>query len=360
MSLMNCFLSSKDNIKEKIQISLAIAEIVQDQEEIAFCHFVEGIFNTLIRNDAKAAIKAYQKALEIYRDLKESFYQVQVLIWMGFSYGNSSRLEKYFALTREALDLARRDGHHASAANALGNLVAGAFCVGDYATAEKYAYEVGAIGATMDLPNMITHSKTQLCLANFLKGNIDLAGKLARESHTLALEINHPLSIAYTLTFLGLLADVNGEYEDGKRLGEESLAIPVPRFGMIMAHWAIAIACCGLNQNKVAWQHAVSMLELSQPAGFVGMSTWPLPVMAIIQARTGWKEKAVELLALSQTHPLSPTGWQNKWALLTELNCCLETEMGAVKFAAAWDRGLALDLDALISTSLVYKDVAMP
>ena len=358
VSLMKSYLSPGTDIEAEIQISLVIAQQCQDQAEVAFCHFVQGIFNTLIRDDAVAAVKAYEHARQAYRGLNESFYLVQVLIWMGFSYGNSSRLDLYFALTREALDLARATGLRASVANALGNLVGGAFCVGDYVTAEQYAYEVGAIGVELDLPNMITHSKTQLCLASFLKGEIEPAGRLAREAHELALEIHHPLSIAYTLTFLGLHASISGDYHAGKRFGEESLATPAPRFGVIMGHWAVAIANCGLQQDDAAWRHSLAMLELAYSAGFVGMITWPLPVMAIVRAHAGQKERAVELLALAQIHPLSPTGWQNKWPLLAELCRRLEAELGAQTFAAAWERGLALDLDTVVATTLDSQDVA--
>jgi hypothetical protein len=75
---------------------------------------------------------------------------------------------------------------------------------------------------------MITHSKAQLCLAYFLKGDIDRAGELARETHAMALDIHLPLSIAYALAFLGLHANMKGDYLAAKQLGEESLTMPAP------------------------------------------------------------------------------------------------------------------------------------
>ncbi len=358
VSLMKSFLPPDADLEAEIQTSLEVAQKHLDQMEIAFCHFAQGIFNTLIQNDAIAAVKAFEHARQAYSDLNETFYLVQVLIWMGFSYGDNAQLDLYFKFTREALELARAAGHRASAAHALGNLVGGAFCVGDYDTAERYAREVGEIGEELDLPNMVTHSKTQLCLASFLKGDIESAGRLAREAHELALEIHHPLSIAYTLTFLGLHASLSGDYAAGKRLGEESLATTAPRFGVIMAHWAVAIASCGLKQEETAWRHTQSMLELARPAGFVALNTWSLPEMAILQAHAGHKESAVELLSLAQAHPLSPTGWQDKWPLLAELRCVLETELGAEAFAAAWERGLTLDMDSVVATMLGAQEIA--
>jgi hypothetical protein len=239
----------------------------------------------------------------------------------------------------------------------LGKLVIGAFWVGDYAAAEANAHEVGAIGVELALPSTITHSKTQLSLANFLKGKIELAGQLAGEAYQLALDIHYPASIAYSLTYLGLHASITGDYLAGKQLAEESLQTPSSRFGVIMGHWAVAIANCGLQQDEAAWRHFLAMLELAYSAGFVAMTTWPLPVMAIVRARADHKERAVELLALAQTHPLSPTGWQNKWSLLVVLRRRLEAELGAQTFEAAWERGLALDLDTLVATTRDSQDV---
>lgn len=49
---------------------------------------------------------------------------------------------------------------------------------------------------------------------------MDLAGTLAHEAHALTLEIHHPLSIAYTLTFLGLNASIRGDYLAGRKYGD--------------------------------------------------------------------------------------------------------------------------------------------
>ena len=345
------------NIEEDIQTSLAVAQQCQDHSEIAFCHFTRANFHTIVKGDMTAALSYYEQAQQAYIALNESFYLAQILIWKGFCYGNRSCLDLFFKFTREGLALSQAVGNKASVGHALGKLTIGAFWVGDYDAAEANALEVGAIGVELDLLSTITHSKTQLSLANFLKGKIELAGQLAKEAYQLALDIHYPASIAYTLTYLGLHASLTGDYLAGKQFAEESLQTPSSHFGAILGQWVAAIAHCGLNQDDEAWRHALTMLLLTHNAGFVGMTTWPLPVMAILRARAGQEECAVELLALAQTHPLSPNGWQNKWPLLAELRRRLKAELGAETFAAAWERGLALDLDNLVATILDSQDV---
>jgi predicted ATPase/DNA-binding SARP family transcriptional activator len=359
MCLMQSFLAPQPQLSAEILLCLSASEKRGDPAEKAFCCFVLGAFHTLGQDDFCAAIKAYDRAVQYYRSIGESFYLVQVLIWMGFSYGNSADLDQYFSLTREALSLARAHGHRASAANALGNLVGGALCIGDYVTAEQYTHEVGAIGAELDLPIILTHYKTQLSLIHFLKGDFEQAGKLAKEAHARAVEIRHPLSIAYTLTFLSLDASIQGDYLTGKRYSEESLATPAPRFGVILAHWAASIACCGLQLDGPAWEHAVSMMKLAHPAGYIALNVWPLPVMAVVLFRAGQLEPSVELLALAYTHPLSPTGWLAQWPLLGEVYDQLKTDLGEDVFSVAWERGLALDWDAHVA-SLIHGPVEDP
>ncbi len=82
------------------------------------------------------------------------------------------------------------------------------------------------------------------------------------------------------------------------------------------------------------------------------MTTWPLPVAAIILAHEGQKERAVELIALAVTHPLSPPGWMEQWSLLTALRSDLAAELGAETYEAAWERGKQLNLETVVAELL--------
>lgn len=353
MSLMASLLSSPGReIEEQIQAALAVAREHGDRAEIAFCRFVEGFYHTLVRPDLDVAIRAYEEARRVYGALNDTFYLVKVLLWMGFCYGIHSRPDLDLVYSHRALALARAGGQKASVAHALGNLAYRAFCMGDYQPAEKYAHEVGIIGTELNLPGTVTHSRTLLCLAAFLRGDFEAAGRLAKEANDIALEINRPMDIGFTLALRGLHACLGGDYATGKAFAEESLTMSGRHFGLIMPSWALAIANCGLAQNDAAWQNAVRAIETASQAGFVAMFTWPLPVMAIVRARAGQKEEAVELLALAQTHPMSPIGWQKAWPLLAETRHYLEAALGAETFAAVWERGVALDLETTIAVLL--------
>ena len=72
-----------------------------------------------------------------------------------------------------------------------------------------------------------------------------------------------------------------------------------------------------------------------------------LPVGSILIAREGRNEHAVEILGLVFHHPASPKVWLEQWPLLTRLRSDLEAQLGVQIYEAAWERGKALDLEAV-------------
>ncbi|MEO8393430.1 MAG: LuxR C-terminal-related transcriptional regulator, partial [Chloroflexota bacterium] len=64
-----------------------------------------------------------------------------------------------------------------------------------------------------------------------------------------------------------------------------------------------------------------------------------LPAAAIVLAREGEREQAVELLALVVTPPSSVIGWLEKWPLMAQMRAELEADLSPEVFVAAWERG---------------------
>jgi DNA-binding CsgD family transcriptional regulator len=77
-----------------------------------------------------------------------------------------------------------------------------------------------------------------------------------------------------------------------------------------------------------------------------------LPVGVLMLAHEGEKQRAVELLGLAFSHPMSATGWLEKWPLLTRLSTQLEAELGVETYTMAWERGKTLELEAVIAGML--------
>ncbi len=105
----------------------------------------------------------------------------------------------------------------------------------------------------------------------------------------------------------------------------------------------------------MAWEHIDVALKRMRGFTSQALMTWLLPVIALLLVHEGQKERAVELLALAFTHPLSPTGWMEQWPLLTEVRAELEAELGAEIYQSAWERGKALDV-GMVMAALLSSD----
>ncbi len=81
-----------------------------------------------------------------------------------------------------------------------------------------------------------------------------------------------------------------------------------------------------------------------------------LPAAAIIAASEGQTERAAELLALAFHHPTSAAGWLEKFPLVTRLRASLKAELTPKVFAAAWERGQAMDLAETVAI-LLHEDL---
>jgi hypothetical protein len=104
----------------------------------------------------------------------------------------------------------------------------------------------------------------------------------------------------------------------------------------------------------------IQMQEVLKAAKFykaTGFQVQCLPGAALIAAGEGRLERAAELLALAFHHPAAATGWLGKFPLVTRLRQMLESELSEEVFAAAWERGKALDLDETVESLLVESTV---
>ena len=77
-------------------------------------------------------------------------------------------------------------------------------------------------------------------------------------------------------------------------------------------------------------------------------------------AHMGNLKPAVEVLALAYHHPVSVTGWLDKWLLLGRVRADLEAELGLDDFTSAWERGKNSDLDIIVQQVLSWLNEDSP
>jgi hypothetical protein len=342
-----------DDLEADLERSLTLAEAAGAKADIAFSLLMLGSLHTLRMRDHDLALGFLERSLSHYRELEDDFYLAGVLHWLGECHGSATGLDLFKSYTRQSLDIARKSGNLFSIALDLLNLVPVALCSGEYAAAEAYCQESLQANEALDLRLGTVIARAWLALVKLLQGDMDDAAKQAEEALRLATETSYAPSRACALAVLGLRAGLADDFETAARLGEESLAMTGYVVESTLAHWCLAVADLGLKRFEPALGHVREALEQARSRAYPAIMTWLLPVAAAILASGG--EGAVELLALASSHPLSATGWLERWPRLMALQEKLEAELGAEAYQAAWERGKALDLEAvaaaLLSTS---------
>jgi hypothetical protein len=189
-------------------------------------------------------------------------------------------------------------------------------------------------------------------LCHVLYGRLEEAQEAATEGVSIAEDIVNTLTQAFGLAVLSVRASLDGDYELGHRLARESQECFTNPMGDFLGHWAMAMAFVGMGETRQAWQQSLTALEICPRWGWHVKMTWILPLVGIILARKGQPERAVEMLGLYFNHPMRPTGWAEKWPLLSEWQARLQENLGANSYQAAWERGRDLVLMKVVEALL--------
>ena len=310
-----------------------------DQREVAFVYLLEGCYALYAKQDPVPALASLERCYEIYRSLNDPFYIAIALLWLSSCHAESTGLVPMMAFSRQSYEMAQATGNKALIPFSLRNLSRGALYSGDYLAAEQYNMEARPYQERMGLRMGLAGSKTELSLIHFLKGDLNEARMLAEEGLTIGRELSFHWAISDGLAILSLCEAVCSNNITSIALAEESLSTPSSMFSNVLAHWALALAKCGLRQHEQAWQHILEVLTFTNRLSYVVVQIWPLPVAAYILAQTSHEVTAVELLSFAFHHPRNQVGWVAAWKPAELLDMLLIDRLGKKTFDDAWSRG---------------------
>jgi predicted ATPase len=340
-------LPSSETIAADLETSLAIAQKHGDRAEMGFSLLRLGCYHAFASYDYAAAADCLEQSLDLYESLSDRFYSTIALLWLGICHSNTSNLDSANTHLQRALELAREGGNLYSLSIILTYLSKTAILSGQYSAAAGYCQEALTIEQAMRFPDADLETGTNLAAIHLLRGELATARAMAQDAVRLGEEIKYPVAVSRALAVLSLEAGITGDYLLGKKLAEESLAIPSDDvLGVIFANWSLAVASFGLQ--AASWRYVRAALARAGSFPAPAMMTWLLPVAAVNLAHEGQKERAAQLLALSYAHPLSPKGWMEAWPSLQKLRAELERDLGKEAFQAALTRGEALNLEEVV------------
>ncbi|NDJ53686.1 MAG: hypothetical protein GYB68_11460 [Chloroflexi bacterium] len=182
------------------------------------------------------------------------------------------------------------------------------------------------------------------------RGDLDRAEQLYHQSIVLMNDTNHLPMIGYPILNLGRVAYLRQDYEEAAQRAEEARQRferggAEPRAGALASNLVALVATAqgNLNQAREALAQAFSIIR--------GMRYPPATLetfiaLADLLAAEGQIERAVELLALIESHPMTAEEFR---AWVHQRLEGLEDQLDPPAFAAAIERGQALDLEAVLA-----------
>lgn len=286
-----------------------------------------------------------RESIELQRSLpKSAVLTADSLTYLGEILTEQGAYAEAGGLLLEALSLNQAQGNADGQLACLHALTGACRRRGEYDLAESHA-RAGLAMARDGFP--FAETWCHALLADVLKerGQLDEAAFHYRA----AMVDGNPLNVTLATFNLGDIALMRGERAQGAAMIAESL-VGFERHG---AHWGITLAYCHLGDLACADARYSESRLLHQRALAAALDArlFPLAAMAVAsiarrKALTGELERAAELLALVERHPI--TERQTQVHKVAPALAELALRLDAATLAAAKARGAALDLEATV------------
>lgn len=321
-----------------------------DEHEVAYTLWVMGN-QALLERNLVLHHTVMEESLAIWRALGNEFYIAHVLAgFSGYDMSSEATAEAIPHLLESAA-IRRRLGDTHELSFTL--MMAGIRLAyqGTLAASEVYFDECMSLQHGFDRTPDFAGIVSMKGILAFWRGDFEKAGYYANLGLDFSQEMNYYGDKSCCQALLALVLSMRGNYQQAIELCQEASQGVLFDVSAMGVHWGLALAHAALR-DATAWQSLkdslhVAWRNLRSPVFQICL----LPVAAILAANEAHSH-AVELLALAFQHPPEITGWMHKWHLLTKLRRELEMQLGADEFAAAWQRGLTLELEPVIAQLL--------
>lgn len=348
-------LEIEGDLRAQIDICLEAAYARQDQAEIGFCLLISGIVTIWETREEPPNIRAaalFQESADIYKTLDDPFSLAEALAWRACppAIGEDDTAGE---LLWQSLELRREIGDRNGIAWITLNLSDVMLAQLDYLQCERYAHEALALMREIGSSKGILQALFKLALLRLLKGKLEEALALTEHMLDLADKTSSLDGKMQSVSLLALVRCVKDEsYQEGVALAQKRQALSQEIFfgghKEWGARWGQALAHCGLGQYDAARRDCASFVWIRQDDPATASVCLVIEAVALVYEEK--LETAVELLSLAFQQPTWASGWLHHWPKVARLRHELRDKLGERVYQAAWERGGAYDLKAIIQS----------
>jgi len=332
-----------DTLKKIVEVERKEGDKSRLATVLAHIGFKEGLI------DLQAGLPYLQESLAIYRELKDTFNEPNLLDHISWLYQIHGYTEQRVDYTTQRLELARRAGYQWAIADATAILGFTDELAGRYAASErKYEKALPVYQENKDRFHYAEYL-SQLAGLALLKGELARARELIEEALVLARQLSNPVVQNVPYGTLGMIHNLEEDYAEAIRQTQKIPDAHTTQSFVFYRPKGMAYAQCGLGDFSSAKHYLREAFETALINNAPGWQVQCLPAAALIAASDADLERATELLSLSFHHPAGATGWLEKFPLITSLRERLESELSPAAFQGSWNNGRRLSLSETVA-----------
>jgi len=288
--------------------SLALCQELDDRSGVARALNSLGTVGVVLGalDEAKAS---YEEALGLYQALGDPRCIVRALASLAEIALFQGRFEEADRLARQSVTKCEELGHQPESAFAWLKWGETLEVQGQFSEAQSALEKSLTIYNHLGHHNYIASAHAELGSVNLHLGSYAEARTHARKALALAREHGPSFAAGFALALLGCVAVAQGAYVEARRFLEDSVSVyraTAPRSGAGFG-WAQAIlgyAACEPGDSRQACRHLGEALQVGLDTGTIKPLIWAASGLAVLLARSGKTEQAVELWALASSYPI--------------------------------------------------------
>ncbi len=296
-----------------------------------------------------------KRCLNILRNLDLEYELGVCLYALGILAVNSSNYHQAIEWFEEARPLLKNKGNPETSA---GNFILLGWAyheLGDYGKAKSFYTQAYEISMRQGVGVHVPYAVDKLGLWADAIGD----SQQGLQYHMEALKVHKILGAlsgqAYALSRMSVSAWHLGDYAKALQYGmegDECFKSIGHRWGMAISQSRIGYAELGLKEYAEARQHFLQGLRLGQEYQMPGPMIYAVLGLAMLEARTGSDERAIEMLTIVINTPNTPSTYL---ALAKSELASLAEKLSRERYAAAQERGQVTDPLALVDLLLNSK-----
>jgi predicted ATPase/class 3 adenylate cyclase len=344
---------SQAALKEQLETSLLGARERGDELEAAYCLQTLASLAHYVDQNPPQAVAYYEESAAIYRRLGEHYYLAQTLSKLGEAHQLLGQTELTLQYVREAYELQRRIGDYIGESETLRALSMTAWQTGSFD--EMVEYQEKAYAIQLQTNYIVGQATSNLYLGDFkfFRGAYEEGLNQVQLGLEQAIEVADFSTQAWCHAFLSLCLCARGDYAGAREELGQAEAITTDPFRQTgggnpflalvinLAHCLLAAAEGNFGAAKSVLLQPLSLTLMTASQGFMTM----MPALAApVFHADGHPQKAAELLGRAFSQQVMTIPWLKDMALFIDLQSDLQKQLGAEEFAAAWERGQAMDL----------------